>query len=605
MLPIKRLYLYLLQTFVPVFFMTFVICLFIVLMQFLWQYVGDLVGKGLEPRVLGELFFFAALRLVPMALPLAILLASLMTFGNLGERYELLAMKAAGISLLRTMRSLIVLIVLICIGAFFFQNDIVPKVNVKFVTLMLSVKQKSPELEIPEGSFYSGIDNYNIYVKTKNLETGMLKEVMIYDVSKGFDNMAVIVCDSAKMKMSSHKDYLQLNLYNGQQFSNFKQSSIGGETQVRNDKYVPYSREYFKEKEVIIPFDANFNRMDESAMDGTQLAKNVSQLTASIDSLTTLVDSLNVSDRTVMLKYTYLSYRYSNYNRDTTQVVAEKSPSYTYELDSVLNSLSSSERIGVYSDAISRAETNKNDFLFRSISKIDNQKKIRQHNVELQRKFTLSFACLIFFFIGAPLGAIIRKGGLGMPVVVSVILFIVYYIIDNLGYKMARDGVWDVWQGVWLSSFILFPLGVFITYKAINDSALFNADAYRNYYVKLFGDRSLMTANELYTVFERRAKYLIQVFGVFIAITIISLFTKGLISSIFGLVQWVSAIVYLLLLIDLFFTRQEFYARVKEKIDLPGIILNFTLGIPLYLLLYFVHKRKMKKLLQSCNELKL
>lgn len=600
MLRIKRLYLYILQTFVPVFFMTFAICLFIILMQFLWKYVEDLVGKGLDTHVLAELFLYAALTLVPMALPLAILLASLMSFGNLGERYELLAIKAAGISLLRAMRPLIILMILICIGAFFFQNDIIPKINVKFRTLMISVKQKSPELDIPEGSFYSGIDNYNIYVKTKDKETGTLRDVMIYDVSKGFDNMAVIVCDSAKMKMSSNKDYLQLNLYNGQQFANFKQSGLGDRATVRNDKFVPYSRENFKEKEVIIPFDANFNRMDEASMDGTQIAKNVSQLRASVDSLTIIVDSLNVNDRKVMLKYTYLSYR-NNYQIDTTKV-QEDNLDYSYSLDSVLNSLSPSEKVSVYSEAMSRAEANKNDFMFRSISKIDTQKKIRQHNVELQRKFTLSFACLIFFFIGAPLGAIIRKGGLGMPVVVSVILFIIYYIIDNLGYKMARDGVWDVWQGVWLSSFILFPLGVFITYKAINDSALFNADAYRNYYVKVFGDRSLMTLNELFSTYDKRAKDTLKVFVVFLLTSVVASLSKGFISSTFSVLQWISGILYLFLLVDIFFTRQEFYSRVREKIEISGIILNFTIGIPFYFVLYFLHKNKMKKVLKSYKE---
>lgn len=600
MLRIKRLYLYILQTFVPVFFMTFAICLFIILMQFLWKYVEDLVGKGLDTHVLAELFLYAALTLVPMALPLAILLASLMSFGNLGERYELLAIKAAGISLLRAMRPLIILMILICIGAFFFQNDIIPKINVKFRTLMISVKQKSPELDIPEGSFYSGIDNYNIYVKTKDKETGTLRDVMIYDVSKGFDNMAVIVCDSAKMKMSSNKDYLQLNLYNGQQFANFKQSGLGDRATVRNDKFVPYSRENFKEKEVIIPFDANFNRMDEASMDGTQIAKNVSQLRASVDSLTIIVDSLNVNDRKVMLKYTYLSYR-NNYQIDTTKV-QEDNLDYSYSLDSVLNSLSPSEKVSVYSEAMSRAEANKNDFMFRSISKIDTQKKIRQHNVELQRKFTLSFACLIFFFIGAPLGAIIRKGGLGMPVVVSVILFIIYYIIDNLGYKMARDGVWDVWQGVWLSSFILFPLGVFITYKAINDSALFNADAYRNYYVKVFGDRNLMTLNELFSTYDKRAKDTLKVFVVFLLTSVVASLSKGFISSTFSVLQWISGILYLFLLVDIFFTRQEFYSRVREKIEISGIILNFTIGIPFYFVLYFLHKNKMKKVLKSYKE---
>jgi len=450
-------------------------------MQFVWKYVEDLVGKGLETFVLMELFTYAALTLVPMALPLAILLASLMAFGNLGERYELLAIKAAGISLLRAMRPLIILITFISLGAFFFQDDVIPKVQVKFRTLMLSIRQKSPELDIPENTFYSGIENYNLYVKSKNKETGMLYDVMIYDVSEGFDNMAVIVCDSGKLKMAENKEHLILNLYHGQQFRNFQQSGAVRKQQ-RGNKFVPYSRENFKEREVIIPFDANFTRMDESSMEGSQISKNVSELRASIDSLSYVIDSLNLKDRDLMLKYTYLSYR-KNEEPDS---LKKANVPQAYDYDSVMGSLSLQQTASIYNDAMMRAENNKNDFMFRSMGKLDTQRKLRQHDVELQRKFTLSFACLIFFFIGAPLGAIIRKGGLGMPVVVSVVLFIIYYIIDNVGYKLARDGVWLVWQGVWLSSFILFPLGVFLTYKALNDSALFNPEAYGKYFRKLF-----------------------------------------------------------------------------------------------------------------------
>lgn len=479
MLRIKRLYLYILETFVPVFFMTFAICLFIVLMQFVWKYVEDLVGKGLEIHVFAELFLYAALTLVPMALPLAILLASLMSFGNLGERYELLAIKAAGVSLLKAMKPLIVLIIFVCIAAFFFQNDVLPRINVKMRSLLISVKQKSPELEIPESTFYSDIPNYNLYVTSKDRKTGTLLGVIIYDTSKGFDNMEVTVCDSAKMGTSAHKDYIMLKLYNGHRFSNFQQPGSRGSG--RKGDYTPYNRATFKEQEVIIPFDGNFNRIDEASMEGTQIAKNISELRSSIDSLSLIVDSMNVKDRTFMLDHTYLSYRSLNY-ADTSSVKNRNSiVDYRTGLDSVITTLSTSDKMALYQGALSRAENNKNDFMFRSIQKIDIQKKVRYHDVELQRKFTLSFACLVFFFIGAPLGAIIRKGGLGMPVVVSVILFIIYYIIDNIGYKMARDGVWDVWQGVWLSSFILFPLGGFLTYKAMNDSDLFNPEAYGKY----------------------------------------------------------------------------------------------------------------------------
>ncbi|MEN9919891.1 MAG: hypothetical protein RL662_2327 [Bacteroidota bacterium] len=493
MLRIKRLYLYILQTFVPVFFMTFAICLFIILMQFVWKYVEDLVGKGLETSVLAELFTYAALTLVPMALPLAILLASLMAFGNLGERYELLAIKAAGISLLRAMKPLVVLVILISIGAFIFQNNVIPIVQVKFKALMISIRQKSPELDIPENTFYSGINNYNLYIKSKNLETGMLYDVMIYDTSKGFDNMAVIVCDSGKLKMSVNKDFLLLTLYDGQDFRNFQQSSLV-EKRKSNNGFVPYGRQNFHKRQVIIPFNANFTRMDEASMDNTQISKDIFQLRRSIDSLSYVVDSLNINDRKAMLNHTYLLYRMQTNVNDT---LALDNQPLAYDLDSVLNSLSHQEKVNVYNDALMRAESNKNDFMFRSMSKTEINRSMRRHDVELQRKFVLSFACIIFFFIGAPLGAIIRKGGLGMPVVISVGLFIVYYIIDNVGYKMARDGVWEVWQGVWLSSFILFPLGVFITYKAINDSALFNPEAYEKYLRKILFIKNPPKVDEL------------------------------------------------------------------------------------------------------------
>jgi lipopolysaccharide export system permease protein len=473
--------------------MTFAICLFIILMQFVWKYVEDLVGKGLETSVLAELFTYAALTLVPMALPLAILLASLMAFGNLGERYELLAIKAAGISLLRAMKPLVVLVILISIGAFIFQNNVIPIVQVKFKALMISIRQKSPELDIPENTFYSGINNYNLYIKSKNLETGMLYDVMIYDTSKGFDNMAVIVCDSGKLKMSVNKDFLLLTLYDGQDFRNFQQSSLV-EKRKSNNGFVPYGRQNFHKRQVIIPFNANFTRMDEASMDNTQISKDIFQLRRSIDSLSYVVDSLNINDRKAMLNHTYLLYRMQTNVNDT---LALDNQPLAYDLDSVLNSLSHQEKVNVYNDALMRAESNKNDFMFRSMSKTEINRSMRRHDVELQRKFVLSFACIIFFFIGAPLGAIIRKGGLGMPVVISVGLFIVYYIIDNVGYKMARDGVWEVWQGVWLSSFILFPLGVFITYKAINDSALFNPEAYEKYLRKILFIKNPPKVDEL------------------------------------------------------------------------------------------------------------
>ncbi len=468
--------------------MTFIICLFIVLMQFIWRYVEDFVGKGLDNAVLAELFLYAALTLIPMALPLSLLLASLMAFGSLGERLELLAIKASGVSLLKTMQPLIILVACISIGAFFFQNEAMPRIQVKFRSLMISIKQKSPELDIPEGSFYSGIDNYSLYVKKKDPKTKMLKEVMIYDTSEGFDNMSVFVCDSAMMRITEDKKYLLLNLYTGQRFANFRQTDLASNTS-RNNQFTRYSRENFVEKEIVIPFDSGFDRMDESNLEGTQISKNIAKLSHSIDSLNNRLDSINIQDRKVLGKHTYLTYRNNESyqkNKDNQAVQSRGKELNKIDFDSLVNSLTLDEASQYMSIAANDAENSRFNMM-EVVPKTNMQRSVRLHQIEWHRKFVLSFACLIFFFIGAPLGAIIRKGGLGMPVVVSVILFIIYYIIDNVGYKLARDGVWVVWQGMWLSSMVLFPLGVFLTYKAMNDSALFNTEAYGNFFRKILG----------------------------------------------------------------------------------------------------------------------
>lgn len=492
MAPVKRLYTFILQSFLPLFFMTFGICLFIVLMQFLWRYIEDLVGKGLDTTVLFELFFYAGLNFIPLALPLAILLAALMTFGNMGERLELLAVKASGISLLKAMRPLIILMAFIAVGGFFFQNEAMPRINVKFRTLLMSIKAKSPELDIPEGSFYNDIEGYSIYVKKKDPKTRMLRDVMIYDTSKGFNDMSVFVCDSARMNISESKDFLLLNLYSGQRFAGFREADPNAAgRRNRNNQYTPYSRENFKQKDIVIRFDANFSRMDESTMEGTQLAKNLNQLKHSIDSMQVDLDSLNRVDRESMFKL----YR-PEPREETDFNLADSEKKEIPELivysdiepinfDSLIATINRPNLISVLDRAKMKEDNGTTTFYTQSWMKVNLQGRMRQHEIEMHRKFTLSFACIIFFFIGAPLGSIIRKGGMGMPVIISVAFFIVYYIFETLGMKMARDGIWPVWQGMWLSSFVLFPIGVFLTHKSMNDSDLFNTEAYSKYLRKI------------------------------------------------------------------------------------------------------------------------
>jgi len=485
MIRIKRMDTFILQSFLPLFVMTFCICLFIVLMQFLWRYIDDLVGKGLGVDVISELFFYAALTMVPMALPLAILLASLMIFGNLGENFELTAMKASGISLLRTMAPLIVLMVLIAAGAFFFQNNVLPIAQTKMYTLLYSVRQKSPELEIPEGVFYDKIPGYNLFIEHKNRDTGVLYDMMIYDVSRGFENSSIILADSGKMSITADKTHLFLELWSGESFENLKDAATGM-------KNVPYRRETFTTKEIMVPFDANFNRMDEQGMRSQYIGKNMAELQATIDSVQLRVDSLGREYTRELRETPHMNVMPYITVPDTAGTLRkEPAPEVMMDrpidVDSLFRGSSSGVALNYLQSALSKAQRAKQEYEYRSLTMADDQRSIRRHSIELMKKFTLSFACIIFFFIGAPLGAIIRKGGLGTPLVISVFLFIFYYIIDNMGYKLARDGKWPVWEGMWLSAAVLLPLGIFFTYKAVNDSAVFNKDAYLNFFRRFFG----------------------------------------------------------------------------------------------------------------------
>lgn len=519
---IKRLYLFMLRSFVPLFVMTFFICLFIVLMQFLWKSIDDLVGKGLTFDVIAELFFYAALSMIPMALPLSILLASLMTFGNLGENFELTAIKASGVSLLKAMRPLIALIIVISIGAFFFQNDVLPIAQTKMWTLLFSVRQKSPEVEIPEGVFYDQIPGFNLYVESKNRDTGTLYDVMIYDMSAGFDNARVILADSGKLVSAADKVHLYLTLWKGEQFEN-----LSDQQAARGAGTVPYRRESFDFKEILLSFDANFNRMDEEGMRNQYVGKNIRELQATIDSVTQRIDSIGAgygrdlrgtsffgvnpvvssapespTDRAGSAGMRVNTPDDGRIAPATSGEATAKAPEpqgkrelrtvpmdRPLDIDSLFRSTTSGRSIAYLNQALNKARRHSSDYQFKGMMMDNERYVIRRHAIELQKKFTLSFACIIFFFIGAPLGAIIRKGGLGMPLVISVFLFIFYYIIDNTGYKMARDGKVEVWEGMWLSAAVLLPLGVFLTYKAMKDSAVFNMDAYRAFFRSLLGLR--------------------------------------------------------------------------------------------------------------------
>lgn len=468
---VKRLDIYLLRNFIGLFVATLFISIFILLMQFVWMHVQDLVGKGLALNVLAEFFVYAVATVVPLALPLAILLSSLISFGNLGERFELTAMKAAGISLFRIMRPLTFTIAFVAVGAFFFSNNVLPKAQAKLWALIFSLRQKSPELSIPVGEFYGGIDGINIYVKQKDPVDGKLYDVMIYDYTQGFKNVSVTVADTGQLYFTEDKKYLLLRLYSGESFENMSQK----EQQATGTTSIPYRRETFSMKQVLLDFDSEFARYDESVLDDQHVSKNVVELIQSIDSVQQSAHQQSLEQSSQMVKN-----RYFGRERKEGRVLIPVEPTErrTYDPELLFRRMTTKQKLNSVTIARERAQNYRDQIDYNALLLDDSQRYIRRHEIELYRKFTLAFACLIFFFIGAPLGAIIRKGGLGAPVVISVVLFIIYYIIDNTGYKMAREALWPCWAGMWLSSFVLLPIGVFLTYKAATDSALFNPEAW-------------------------------------------------------------------------------------------------------------------------------
>lgn len=478
MLRIKKLDIFVLKSFLLLFAGTFFICLFIFMMQFLWRYVDELVGKGLEIKVLAQFFFLSALTLIPLSLPLAILLAALMTFGNFGERYELLSMKAAGIPLLRIMQPVILFCVLLGLTSFFFQNVVGPKAQKELWTLIVSMKQKSPEVDIPEGVFYSDIDGYNIYVKQKDRETGILKDVLIYNFSDGFENAHIIWADEGKLELTADKQHLYLHLYNGEQFENLK-------SQAGLSRNVPYRRETFREKHTLIQFDTQFNMVDGNFLNRRSDIKNMNEITHAIDSLTAYADSLGRSMHSDIMQSTYKAPILSK--SDSVKIQEEKLS--VINIDSVFNTLTSAEKLKTLSTCENRLSSLSSDWSMKSYLTKETDANIRGHRSDWHKKITLSLACIIFFFIGAPLGAIIRKGGLGMPVVLSVLIFILYYIIDSGATRVAKSGEMNIILGTWMSTLVLAPLGGFLTYKSNKDSVVFNIDVYIAFFRKLLGIR--------------------------------------------------------------------------------------------------------------------
>ena len=479
-LRIKKLDIFIARQFGLLFVGTFFICQFVLMMQFLWMYIDKLIGKGLSMEIMAQFFWYMGLMLVPQALPLAILLSSLITFGNLGESSELTAIKASGTSLMQAFRSLILISTFICFGSFYFQNNIGPEANMKIAQLLISIKQKSPEVEIPEGIFYDGISGTNIYVQKKDVNTGKLYGVMVYKMSDSYEDATIILADSGMLQSTAEKKHLIMTLWSGEWFENMQASELG------NTASVPYRRESFITKQIVDNFDGDFNLTDATSLSNNARAKSLTQIRQDIDSLNHEYDSIG---RAYYQDAKLSLYRTDSISKADSVRAVRMAGAQTFNYDSLFNKLSMDKRQETVNQALAQVQAAVKDLEYKSMITDDGDYIIRQHQIETINKFTVALSCLIFFFIGSPLGAIIRKGGLGVPVIISVLVFIVYYILDNSGYRMARGGMWAVWFGKGLAPGVLIPIAIFVTYKANNDSVVFNFDLYRDLFRQMFGLR--------------------------------------------------------------------------------------------------------------------
>jgi lipopolysaccharide export system permease protein len=481
MFRIKKLDIFIAKQFGLLFIGTFFICQFVLMMQFLWRYVDELIGKGLSLEVMAQFFWYMGLMLMPQAFPLAILLSSLITFGNLGESSELTAIKAAGISLMQAFRSLIIIAVLMAGISFYFQNVVGPKANQDFYRLLLGMKQKSPELEIPEGVFYDGIPGSNIYVQKKDLKTGMLYGIMIYRMTGSYEDQAIILADSGMMQSTAEKKHLLLTLYNGVWNENMRSQDLAGTADV------PYRRETFVTKRIVLDFDGDFSMADINDIAGDARAKSLSKILHDKDSLAEYNDSVG---RAYYNESARFYFKHDEVSDQDSMKIASLLAEGNTTLDSLFSKLNDSKKQSAVRMAVSNAQSCATDLEMKGTFAKSMHRYYRTHLIQAIYKFTLAFTCIIFFFIGAPLGAIIRKGGLGVPVIISVLVFIIYYILDNTGMKMARDDQWTVWYGMTISTVVLTPVAAFFTYKSNNDSVVFNIDMYKQVFMRVLGLRS-------------------------------------------------------------------------------------------------------------------
>ena len=466
----KKLYTFILKSFLGPLAFTFFICMFILILQTLWKYVDELVGKGLDWTVIVEFMLYVSATLIPMALPLSILLASLMTFGNLGEKYELIAIKSAGVSLPKVMRPLFGVIILICISAFLFANYVMPVATLKSYNLRNHVRKKAPEMMLTPGFFTNDLEGYSIKVGSIGKKDALLKDIMIYDHSKGSANKNLIIAKTGRFNFLPNNQGMLVTLWDGYQFKNEKND--------RKKNNYPFTRISFGEQKMIISLpDNDVERSDNDFYKQASRAMNMNQLAHFRDSLTE-----KLSKTTKMFVKKHSTYRYQkSLKKDSINF----NSNIEVDLDSLFKAQSISRKYLIINSAANYCKNIKYEIQSKKKKKKRVNKRINKFKNQWHGKLALPFACLIFFFIGAPLGSIIRKGGLGMPVVISIVFFIIYFIINSTFERLSREGVVTPFIGMWTSSLVMLPLGIVLTYKATTDSALFNLELYIDFFKKI------------------------------------------------------------------------------------------------------------------------
>jgi lipopolysaccharide export system permease protein len=475
---VKKVDSFVLRSFIGPLILTFFIVLIILILQFLWMYVDELAGKGLEFMILAELLFQFALTFVPMALPLAILLASLMTFGNMGEFSELTALKSSGIPLQRIMRPVIVLVAFICFVSFFFSNNVQPYSNRKARTLLYDIRRKRPEMNIQAGTFNSDIDGFSIKVTSKDPATNKLEKLIIYDHRDKRGNTSVTVADSGYMKVTPDESGMIMTLYNGYSYNEIEEKNV-----TTTYRKFPFRKDFFKEQSIVISLSGfDFERSKMDLFKASHVSKNITQLKYFADSIknnNTFRQNNYYREFNTTILYPEKNFYQPQEPLSDTTLHAPLPP--VFNTWAIFDSIAFPERKEVISKAIENVKYS-SSFLSQKQEYLHSEVRLlRQYQVELNKKLTLSFACIVFFLIGAPLGAIIRKGGLGTPAVISILFFVVYYVISISAEKMVKEDLISTFAGTWASSYILLPIGIFLTYKATTDSSILNIETYLNF----------------------------------------------------------------------------------------------------------------------------